>query len=63
MPSLSERPDIPPTLLAQAAALGPSVLAALLASYPTDAEHATKLRRRRGQRGQMVLPLTDRGAA
>jgi hypothetical protein len=57
------RTDIPQDLIDQARALGPAVLEALIATYPTDEEHARHQRRKRGQRAQLVLPLTNRTAA
>jgi hypothetical protein len=61
--SPSERTDIPPALIEQARALGPSVLAALLASYPTDAAHAEHERRKRHIEKQLSLPCVHRSAA
>jgi hypothetical protein len=57
------RSDIPPNLLAEAERLGPSVLAALLASYPTDEDHAREVRRRQRREQQLQLPHTNRSAA
>jgi hypothetical protein len=57
------RSDIPAKLIAEAERLGPSVLAALLASYPTDEEHAREVRRRQRREQQLQLPHTNRSAA
>jgi hypothetical protein len=52
---MTDRADIPATLLEQARTLGPSVLAALLASYPTDEEHARMVNERERKRRQLEL--------
>lgn len=56
--SRSERTDIPAELIEQARAVGPAVLEALLACYPTDEEHERNERRKRvrAQR-QLTLPI------
>lgn len=53
------RTDIPPTLLARATSLGPSILAALLATYPTDEQHERMEREKQRKRKQLRLPLKE----
>ena len=58
-----ERTDIPQRLLDEAEAVGPSVLAALIASYPTDAEHERNERRKRvARQKQLSLDIETKAA-
>lgn len=52
---MTDRTDIPPALLASAASVGPSVLTALIACYPTDKEHEEMLRSRNRRRRQLEM--------
>lgn len=53
------RTDIPESLIRQATSLGPSILAALLATYPTDEQHERMEREKQRKRRQLILPLKD----
>jgi hypothetical protein len=56
---MTTRTDIPPALLAQAAALGPSVLTALIACYPTDRQHEEMVRTRNRRRRQLEMRFKE----
>lgn len=53
------RTDIPPALLARATSLGPSILAALLATYPTDEQHERMEREKQRKRRQLQIRFKE----